>query len=797
MRKIRWGYVVLAVAGVLAYPFAATTGKDTIYLLSSASVVLAVWWGLRTHKPADRSPWLLLMVGFACFFVGDAISIVLDHSLGAAKPFPSIADLAYLLFYPLVYVAIGRFLKSTGHPDPAAWVDASIWTAGAAVVLWEPLFEPYVVSEGVTALSSIVGMAYPLLDLGLLLMVLRMLPGRQMLYPSFLLLTAGLVFLVTVDLAFNVRQAQHVYVTGEFTDAGWLLLSLMVGMAALHPSMVRLTELRTRAAGPGGRRRLQALLVPALLAPALMVYQLLSGPASNGISDRLFAAVATTALLVLVVARGRGLLAIAEDRSGLLSDRTDALELALLARERVSHELRRQMDRDTLTGLASRDRFVATLDAELAVWKAGGSRPSVAFLDLNDFKTVNDTLGHDAGDLVLVEVANRLRSALTTDHLIARFGGDEFAVLIPGDPEVAAERLLVMLRPPLLLHGHELRPEVSIGVTAADGLRCTSGDLLREADVAMYTAKRRGGGWARYRTGMSAALLERLDMRTRLVQALAQGEIEPWFQPIVELATGRVLGFEALARWRRPGHPAQPPADWLGLAEETGLVSAIDRTVFSAAMAQLGAWRRDASCETLDMSVNLSGRTLQQPGIHEQVLATLKAWQIPHDRLIVEVTEVVLIEDEQVGERLQRLRAAGVRIALDDFGTGWSSLSYLGKFPVDLIKLDRSFTAQLGEIPGSEVIPATIMHLATGLALDAVAEGVETQAQREQLLGLGYRVGQGYLFGGARPGPECEALLRPVPEAALIPASPIRTQAIPRLSARPIHAVASRRRYRA
>jgi len=760
MRRIRWIYLGLAIAGLAVYPVASATGKDVLYLLSSASVLVALWFGLRTYKPADRSPWLLLMAGFACFLIGDATSIVLDRTVGADKPFPSLADVAYLMFYPLVYVAIGRFLRSTGHPDRAAWVDASIWTTGAAVVLWEPLFQPYIVASGASALSSIAGMVYPLLDLGLLLMVLRMLAGRLSVYPAYLLLTAGLVSLVAVDLAFNVREAQNVYVTGEITDAGWLLLNLLVGVAALHPSMIRLTQLRSRAAGPGGRRRLQALLVPALLAPALMIYQLLSGPGSVGISDALFTAAATAALLALVVARGRGLLTVAEHRSELLSDRTDALEVALQARERATLELRRQVDQDSLTGLASRDRFVATLDSALAAWTAGRARPSIAFLDLNDFKTVNDTLGHDAGDLVLIEIGDRLRSALPADHLIARFGGDEFAVLIPGDAQVAAERLLVMLRPPLLLHGHELRPEVSIGVTTAAGLDCSSGDMLREADVAMYSAKRLGGGWARYRPGMSSVLLEQLDLRSALVRALAEGEIEPWFQPVVELGSGRLLGFEALARWCRPGHSAAGPDEWLTRAEETGLVSAIDRKVLSAALTQLAAWRDEGQCEDLELSVNLSGRTLAQPGIEEEVLEALRSREVPPDRLIIEVPEVVLTEDDDAGERLQRLRAAGVRIAVDDFGTGWSALSNLSQFPVDLIKLDRSFTAELGRSPAAEAIPTAVVHVARALSVQAVAKGVETHEQLQRLYRLGFRVGQGYLFGRAQRAAECQALIR-------------------------------------
>ena len=757
MRRIRWAYVGLAGAGLLAYPFATATGKDVIYLLSSAAVLVALSWGIRTYRPQHRSPWLLLLAGFTCFFIGDAISVVLDQVDGAAKPFPSLADIAYLLFYPLVYLAIGRFLRSTGHPDRAAWVDASIWTVGAAVLLWEPLFEPYIVTNEAAVISSIAGMVYPLLDLALLLMVLRMLGGRVSVYPAYVLLTSGLVCLVAVDLAFNVRQAQGHYVTGEFTDVGWLLLYVVVGVAALHPSMIRLTQPRRHAPGPPSRRRLQSLLVPALLAPALTIYQILSGDPVQ-VRDGLFIAAATAAVLVLVVARGRGLLSIAEVRSELLGKRTEALEVALDERQRASEELRRRTNHDTLTGLASRDRFVEALDAELAGWHAGGVCPSIAFLDLNDFKAVNDTLGHDAGDLVLIEVGNRLRSALPADHLIARFGGDEFAVLIPGDPQLAAEQLLVTLRPAFLLHGHELRSEVSIGVTTAT--RATSsGDMLREADVAMYTAKRLGGGWTRYQSGMSSILLEQVDQRSALVHALAQGEIEPWYQPIVELDNSRLLGFEALARWCRPGRPAAGPSEWLVRAEETGLVSAIDRAILSAAVAQLAAWRADPGNADLELSVNLARRTLQQPGLEDEVLALLRSQNVPPTSLILEVTDVVLIEDPEVGERLQRLRTAGVRIALDESGTGWSSMSRLGRFPVDVIKLDRSFTAELGRSPVAEAIPAAIAHLARGLSIQAIAEGVETQDQLQRLYRLGFRAGQGYLFGRARPAAECDSLL--------------------------------------
>ena len=747
-RRLRYVHVLLCMAGIAAYCFVPSHVQDALYLGSSAAVVVAVWWGLRQNRPTIRTPWVLIVAATGCYFIGDATSTALSYALGDAVPFPSVADAAYLAFFPLMFVALGRFLTSMGNPDRAAWVDAWIWTVGVAALLWEPLIEPYVVDSGAGAAAYAAAMAYPLLDLGLLLIILRMVAGRSSLHPAYVLLSSAMMIQVGVDFIYGVRVVEGVYVAGEPTDLGWQLINLLIGMCALHPSMVRLTLPVTRPAALASRRRLQALLAPAMVAPALLL--LLSWWGEVDVVDDVFAAGATAVILVFIVIRGRGLLAVAEVRSDQLRDRTDSLEAALAKGEQASLELRTRVDHDTLTGLASRDLFVEVLKDHVAQWQAGGTAPSVAFLDLDDFKNVNDTLGHDAGDLLLIEVGRRLRGALDAEHLVARFGGDEFAILVPSDAEAAAERLLGVLRPPVLINGRELRPEVSIGLTTASGERCSSGDILREADVAMYAAKRAGGGWTRYQTGMSAVLLERLDLHARLVEALDSGEIVPWFQPVVDLATGELRGFEALARWCRPGQAVLSPAAWFALAEETGLVAGVDRVILNSAVTQLAAWRLTSPTE-LHCAVNLSGRTLQQHGIEDEVLDALRSRGVPPECLVVEVTEGVLIDDELVGQRLQRLRAAGVRIALDDFGTGWSSLSYLRRFPVDQIKLDQTFTAELGLVAGADAIPAAVIQLARGLGLDAIAEGVETRDQQRRLYAHGFRSAQGYLFGHAQP----------------------------------------------
>jgi EAL domain-containing protein (putative c-di-GMP-specific phosphodiesterase class I) len=259
---------------------------------------------------------------------------------------------------------------------------------------------------------------------------------------------------------------------------------------------------------------------------------------------------------------------------------------------------------------------------------------------------------------------------------------------------------------------------------------------------------------------MSAVLLERLDVRNQLVSAVRDGSVQPWFQPVVDLASGRLRGFEALARWTTDSAAIVPSMNWLALAEESGLIIDVDRLILRESVGQLAQWRRDVPGLGLTMAVNFSGRTLGQPGIEAEILDVLAAAGVPADLLTVEVTEGVLIDDEEVGNRLRRLRTAGVVIGLDDFGTGWSSLNYLRRFPVDHLKLDRSFTEDLGRGPASDTIPAAIVQIARGLSLGLVAEGVETLDQRDRLVELGFRTGQGYLFGRAQRAIDLTAQVR-------------------------------------
>ena len=754
MGALRRIHLCLSAVVLLVYAVGPDSTQSIAYLLLSLSAPVAIVIALKFRPQLRPGPWILLAVGFGLYFLGDLMVGAFELADGPAQ-FPNAGDVAYLLFYPVIFGALAGFLRTTGGRDRAAWIDATIWSISAFLLAWEPLIEPSITGSVARPLAAAIALAYPLLDIGLLLLLLRIVVGRCARTRSHWLLIGGLASQTAADAVYSMQVIQQGAVGGRMVDLGLLLMYVLVGAAALDPSMTTLTD-PTKTRPLSSRTRLVTLLVPTLLAPALLVYKLTAGELSGSVRDGVVIVAASTVLTLLGVARAAGLLSVAELKTRQLERRQATLEAVLADGERSTLELHRRVNHDALTGLASRERFVTALEAALA----SGPPPSVAFLDLDDFKTINDTLGHDAGDLLLITLSQRLHATAGPNDLVARFGGDEFAILVTDDVEQVAETMLATLRQPVVLEGRELRLQVSIGVTTAGLGKTSTSDMLRRADMAMYAAKRAGGGWARYQTGMSALLRERMDLRARLVTGLGEGEIQPWFQPVVDIASGELRGFEALARWMPDDGDARPPGEWLPIAEETGLVVSIDRAVCRSAVTQFAVWRSLYKIDDLYLAINMSARTLQQRGVAEGLINLLGELAVPPNRIVVEVTEGVLMDDDRVSTRLQMLRAAGIRVALDDFGTGWSSLSYLQKFPVDQLKLDRSFTAELCLVPDADAIPAAVLQLARALSLDVVAEGVETPLQLERLADLGFRHAQGFLFGQAEPAHLLVALLR-------------------------------------
>jgi diguanylate cyclase (GGDEF)-like protein len=406
---------------------------------------------------------------------------------------------------------------------------------------------------------------------------------------------------------------------------------------------------------------------------------------------------------------------------------------------------------DSLTGLPNRAAFLDRLDHALAIAERSGAEVGVLFLDLDRFKTVNDSLGHAAGDELLVTVAERLQSCLRDGDTPARFGGDEFAVLLEGvggtdEAESVAARVLDEMRRPFEVQGRHLMVSASVGIATATR---REGDVLRDADLAMYRAKTGGRDrHAIFEPEMHEALVEQLELESDLRSALDRDEFVVHYQPIVHLATGEILGAEALVRWDHPTRGLVPPGGFIPLAEETQLIVPIGRRVLRAACEQASRWLERHG--ELTMAVNLSGTQLAQPDLVADVADALRDSGLPAQHLTLEITETVLMgDDEATMKRLRELKELGVRLAVDDFGTGYSSLQYLRDFPLDILKVAKSFVDGIADEEQGVALARAIVELGESCQLDVVGEGIELSEQREGLLELGCRLGQGFLF--ARP----------------------------------------------
>jgi diguanylate cyclase (GGDEF)-like protein/PAS domain S-box-containing protein len=454
-----------------------------------------------------------------------------------------------------------------------------------------------------------------------------------------------------------------------------------------------------------------------------------------------------------------------------------AVSRDLTERRRIEEALAEQAVRDPLTGLANRTLLVSRIRQAIELGGAGG-RLAVLFLDLDRFKLVNDSLGHAAGDELLVAVAARLREAVRRGDLVARFGGDEFVVLCEQVESIAeasaiAERICRCLIPPFECAGRAMHVRASIGIALGDGTGTNVDDLLRNADAAMYQVKAAGGSDGGYRFFEPAAherVVHRINVEHELREAVDRGEFSLYYQPVVDLASGRITGAEALIRWRHPQRGLLAPAAFMDVAEETHLIIPMGRWVLDEACRQLAAWNAaraelagpDGAQRELTLAVNLSNRQLSHdPELAAEVAKALARHGVTPPRICLEVTETAVHEASSTARSaLAALSEAGVQIALDDYGTGYSSLGHLREIPVDSLKIDRVFVDGLGRNPGDDAIVVAVITLAHALGMQVVAEGVETRLQCERLRELGCDYGQGHLFAKPVTAEEFEILLR-------------------------------------
>ena len=439
------------------------------------------------------------------------------------------------------------------------------------------------------------------------------------------------------------------------------------------------------------------------------------------------------------------------------------------AEERLVHDALH----DALTGLPNRSLFMDRLDhtVSLAAQRAARRRGrgfGVLFIDLDRFKLVNDTLGHAVGDHLLIEVARRITTCLRPGDTAARLGGDEFAVLLEdveavADAEAIAERVVARIGEPLPISGQTLYPGASVGVVVEGADARPPGEILRNADIAMYRAKRSGGRHAVFDVSMQAEAVERLSLESELHRALEKREFELHYQPILDIGSGGIQGFEALLRWRHPTRGLVPPEEFLSVLEETRLINPVGRWLLEEACRQAGRWQAPGpGSGGVPVSVNVSSVQFAQPSFVQEVREALSTTGLSPWRLALEITESVLVGNPEAAARmLEELHELGVRIHLDDFGTGYSSLAYLARFPIDCVKIDRSFVSRMKHHRADMEVVRAIAAIARNLDMEVIGEGIESPDEVVSLISAGCHLGQGWLYSRALPPEEALRLLGP------------------------------------
>ncbi len=707
--------------------------------------------GIRRNRPTHRASWVLFALGQASFLTGDVLYYWLEtHS--ASVPVPSIADGFYLSMYPLVIAGLALKIRksSTGTKDWAGLIDAGIFGIAVFSVLWVLVMDSYVPIAGRATTERIILLLYPVMDLAVLFMAIRLAVVVHRANKSLTLTIVALGFLVIADGQYGMRNASGSFQTGSIVDAFWLAFYVCFALAALHPSMAQELQSDSNQFARITNLRLVLMFLATLTVPFI---DLLWGDQS----DRFVTLISSALLFALMLGRVLGLVRTVEQGRELL------------------HAEARQ---DPLTGLANRTQFS---ERTLLALKAGASSMAVLLIDLDDFKTVNDSLGHEAGDQVLREVGVRIRRCIRETDIAARLGGDEFSILITKtidaqDAANTASRVIRALAEPMMILNRQIRVGASVGVALQTAEHCDAQTLLRGADVAMYQAKRQGKGrYAYFEQHQYTEILERLRLKDDLELAIENHQFEVYFQPILDTDSAVVRSVEALVRWNHPERGLISPVLFIPIAEETGQINLIGRWVLNEACRQVRLWQLQIPhCRELRASVNLSARQLHDPELLRHITEALRTSGLAPEYLTLEVTESLLVADSNSTRTLQQLTALKVKIAIDDFGTGYSSLSYLHSFPVDTIKIDQSFVQKLGESATSHALVRTVIDLARAVGGTTVAEGVETQRQLDILSELQCDLVQGYLFSRPVPAEEFAELLTRRNRKGQIPPLPIK-----------------------
>lgn len=879
-----WAGALVAIYGLLVvshlfYVFTHVGGEGYVSAVSSVYGVLIytgpcilAWRASRqpSLSPRTRKAWLFVAIAYLSFLIGESIWFYSESVLGI-EPFPSWADVGYLMYYPLLLTALLLFVDRFRSVAERLnfWLDSSVVLIAGGLVLWyfllRPLDQPTLDDPLLAALT----VAYPAGDLVLLVGILSLTlrPIVSTSRGTVYIILAGMVVNFIADFIFGHANINGLYQSGDPVDALFTLACFPVMIAAHRQRIVA-----SRVARPQNVRNFQApkfYWVP--YAAIGIVYSVLVALIFEQGSSQLDAVIVFCGVVAAVVVlrqftfvrentqTSKALTELNERIQGIYSASTDAIGLAdftgtmievndsflsltgrsreeiigkmqyrefvpadyldrsvtpemaigtgrsveyeceierkdksiraiattlytvndatgrpdamavvirdITERRSLEQQLTHQAMHDGLTGLPNRVFLRKRIDKALRRARRRNSQIAVLFLDLDNFKPVNDTLGHAAGDKLLITVADRLQSCLRGGDTASRVGGDEFAALIEdvdheGDQLVVAERILDTIRAPIILDGKEVFVGASIGIALSDSGETTSSELLQNADVAMYTAKNQGrNSYVVYEQSMHEALVRRAELENQLRTALDRGEFSLRFHPMIDLRTNEVVAAEALLRWDHPTLDIGP-SEFIPIAEEANLIQGIGLWVLEEACRKVAKWNRDFGRD-MSVSVNISSRQVHQSDFRDVLTNVCDASGLRPANLILEITESIILQNtDATVSTLNELRQLGIRLAIDDFGTGYSSLSYLQKFPVDILKIDRSFVENVGDSKAGAAMARAIVSMSQTLHLVTIAEGIEDLGQVAALKTLGCDWGQGYHFAHPLTSDEMNEFLR-------------------------------------
>ena len=734
----------LAVPAIGAYPWLPRPAQTVVNTGVGLAAVAAIIVGLRVYRPARPAAWVLFAAGVSASVLGDLAFDLVTYASGQL-PEVSVADVFYLAMYPLLLA--GAWVAARPRPDRACALDAAIVAGGCGLLVWETVLEPQLVGAGPISAATVLAVTYPMLDVVLVGAVVGLLlvPARS---AAHLLVATSLGLLLLADTGYAELAVHGSYAAGSPLDLVYIASYLVWLAAALHPSMRTLGVPREAEGSRVSGLRLAVLTGAALTVPLSAAFD------GAGWLDW-WRIGAGTVLVLLVMAR-----------------------LILLVRREETRALI-----DPLTGLANRRALIEALRAAVDGLDPHRGGLAVLCCDVDDFKLVNDTFGRRVGDRLLVAVAERLRRHVRPSDLVARLGGNEFAVLsrdlTAAATGAAAARLTAACDDPFRLDAEvgDVPVSLSVGWVHAADRAAAPAELVEDADAALHEGKTRGRGRIEpFSPAIRDRAQHRLDLEAALRAALRDGELALHYQPQVELRTGAVIGFEALARWTRPGHGPVSPARFIPAAETTGLIVPLGGWVIAEAARQIARWDAELGRAAPPVAVNVSPHQLIGVDVADVLARAAAEAGIHPGRLTVEITEGALAGDRDlVLGALTRLKHLGVALAIDDFGTGYSSLSHLRLLPVDHLKIDQGFVRGAARSERDRDLLTAIVHMARALHLRTIGEGVESAEQAAALHAIGCHAAQGFLFGAPVPAPAALAALRARPGRAYLALVPTET----------------------